>query len=549
MSSRAIREGKHTKGWAKRWQTPVETAPSVMGEDKPLLARLAGGVGVALMVFAAVAMIALQSKKVLTLPLLQWDIGYGWAGILGVFGVALMLLHAASDAEVQIRRSYMAFGYVWILVGIAVSLLPLQGLPVGAQFLPKGVPCLILGMLFLMAYVRNETEDVFRLTAVRVVGMLGGLAAAGGLFFGSIFADFLIFRGVILSLIGLLYLTAYVAQEETSKDWGYWAALAAGAAGALTFLVALGRSVSPALAAYYNWTDTPPASYFIPWGLVLMGVGLLYFFFGLGACSDNSLVVMTRRELAAFFQTPIAYIVLFGYAFIAWGLYGWFIFQTLVRFETRESSLFAVFIPVPEPVVLNYFLGWFQIICLLFVVPVLTMRLLSEERRTGTLEMMLSAPLNEMQVVLSKFFAAWVFFGLTWMPLGLYLIGLYAEGGKPFDYRPVLGFYIALMVTGGGFISMGLFFSSLTRNQIAAAILTFAGMVALTLNFFVPRLFGQFLGLEEGTRTLLSYASYIQLWIWVCEGKLAARDLVFHISATIFWLFLTVKVLEARKWL
>jgi hypothetical protein len=63
MSSRAIREGKHTKGWAKRWQTPVETAPSVMGEDKPLLARLAGGLGVALMVFAAVAMIALQSKK------------------------------------------------------------------------------------------------------------------------------------------------------------------------------------------------------------------------------------------------------------------------------------------------------------------------------------------------------------------------------------------------------------------------------------------------------------------------------------------------------
>jgi ABC-2 type transport system permease protein len=543
MSSRAIREGKEAKNWAKRWQAPVETAPSVMGDDKPLLARIAGGIGVALMVFAAIAMIALQSKKMLTLPLLQWEIGYGWAGFFGVVGVALMLLHAASDAELQIRRSYMAFGYVWILVGIAVSVLPLGGQPVGSQFMPKGVPCLILGLLFLMAFIRNETEDIFRLTAVRVVGFLGAAAAVGGLFFGSIFAEFLIFRGAILCLIGLLYLAAYVAQEEITKDWGYWAALAMGAAGILTFLVALGRSVSPPLATYFNWTDTPPASYFIPWGLVLMGFGLAYFLFGVGVCSDNSLVVLTRRELSAFFQTPIAYIVLFGYSFIAWSLYGWFIYQVLVAFDPREGAYVAQ--PVPEPVVLNYFLGWFQIICLLFVVPVLTMRLLSEERRTGTLEMLLSAPLNETQVVLSKFLAAWCFFVLTWLPLGLYLIGLYAEGGKPFDYRPVLGFYIALTVSGAGFVSMGLFFSSLTRNQIASAILTFAGIVVLTLVFFGGRIFR----VEEGTRTLLSYMSYVQLWIWVCEGKLAARDLVFHISATIFWLFLTVKVLEARKWL
>jgi ABC-type transport system involved in multi-copper enzyme maturation permease subunit len=495
------------------------------------------------MVFAAVAMIALQSKKVLTLPLLQWEIGYGLAGFFGVFGVALMLLHAACDAELQIRRSYMAFGYVWILVAIAVSVLPLQGQPVGSQFLAKGVPCLVLGLLFLMAFIRNEPEEIFRLTAVRVLGALGGVAAVGGMFFGAIYADFLIFRGAILCLIGLLYLAVYVAQEEIAKEWGYRAALAMGAAGMLTFLIALGRSISPPLATYFNWTDTPPASYFIPWGLVLMGIGLAYFLFGVGACSDNSLVVLTRRELAAFFQTPIAYIVLFGYAFIAWGLYIWFIFQVLVGFDARENAYIAQ--PVPEPIVLNYFLGWFQIICLLFVVPVLTMRLLSEERRTGTLEMLLSAPLNEMQVVLSKFLAAWCFFVLTWMPLGLYLVGLYAEGGKPFDYRPVLGFYIALSVSGAGFISMGVFFSSLTRNQIASAILTFAGIVVLTLVFFVGRL----VRVEEGVRTLLSYLSYVQLWILVCEGKLAARDLVFHISAAIFWLFLTVKVLEARKWL
>jgi ABC-2 type transport system permease protein len=435
----------------------------------------------------------------------------------------------------------MAFGYVWIIVGIVVSAFPIQG-PSGSQFLPKGVPCLILGLLFLMAYVRNETEDIFRQTAIRVVGVVGGLAAAGGLLFGSIYADFLIFRGLMLCLIGLAYVWAYVALEDTSKEWGYWAGLAMGAAGLAAFLVALGRSAIPPLAVHFHWTEPGAAAYFIPWGLVLMGVGLLLFFFGLGACSDNTLVVMTRRELAAFFQTPIAYVVIFGYSVIAWGLYYMFIFQVLLIFDPREGFIAQ---PVQEPIIVNYFIGWFQIICLLFVVPVLTMRLLSEERRTGTLEMLLSAPLNETQVVLSKFFAAWVFFILIWLPVGLYLIALYAEGGKPFDYRPLLGFYIALIVTGAGFVSMGLFFSSLTRNQIAAAILTFAGMVALTLMFFV----GNVLHVEEGTKKVLAYVSYVDLWIKVCTGKLAARDLVFHASATVFWLFLTVKVLEARKWL
>jgi ABC-type transport system involved in multi-copper enzyme maturation permease subunit len=538
MSSRAIREGKDAKHWAKRWQAPAEAAPSVMDADKPLLARIVGGIGVVLMVFAAVALIALQADK----PLLRGEIGYGRAGFLGVVGIVMMLLHAASDAELQIRRSYMVFGYVWILFGIGSSILPLPNQPAGTQFLPKGVPCLVLGLLFLMAFVRNETEEIFRLVAVRVIGVLGAAAAIGGLFCATIFADFLIFRGTLLCLIGLLYLSVYVAQEEEAKNWGYWAALGMGAAGMLTFMIALGRSISPPLAIYFNWTDTPPASYLIPWGLVLMCIGLAYFFFGVGACSDNSLVVLTRRELAAFFQTPIAYIVLIGYAFIAWCLYLLFIFQVLVRYDAREGYTAQ---SAQEPIVLNYFLGWFQIICLLFIVPVLTMRLLSEERRTGTLEMLLSAPLNEVQIVLSKFFAAWCFFVLTWLPLGLYLIGLYAEGRNPFDYRPVLGFYIALAISGAGFVSLGLFFSSLTRNQIAAAILTFAGILLLTFVFFI----GRFFQVEEGVRNMLSYLSYVQLWIWVCDGKLAVRDLIFHVSATIFWLFLTVKVLEARKWL
>jgi ABC-type transport system involved in multi-copper enzyme maturation permease subunit len=180
----------------------------------------------------------------------------------------------------------------------------------------------------------------------------------------------------------------------------------------------------------------------------------------------------------------------------------------------------------------------------IFVVPVLTMRLLSEERRTGTLEVLLTAPLDETTVVLSKFFAALIFFLVLCLPWGLFLVGLRVQGGEPFDYRPLLSFFIALAATGAGFLSMGLFFSSLTRNQIAAAVLTFVGMVALTLVYFLQT----DLPLSSTAKVFLNYTSYLELWRDSLGGTLSPRYLIFHISAAIFWLFLTVKVLEARKW-
>ena len=90
-----------------------------------------------------------------------------------------------------------------------------------------------------------------------------------------------------------------------------------------------------------------------------------------------------------------------------------------------------------------------------FLVPALTMRLLSEEKRTGTLEVLLTAPVNEAAVVLSKFLACWLFFMLCWVPTGLYLIALRVEGGQPFDYRPLLSFYLAVGASGAAFIAIG----------------------------------------------------------------------------------------------
>jgi ABC-type Na+ efflux pump permease subunit len=197
-----------------------------------------------------------------------------------------------------------------------------------------------------------------------------------------------------------------------------------------------------------------------------------------------------------------------------------------------------------EPIVIGYIISWFPVICVLILVPVLTMRLLSEEQRTGTLEMMLTAPVEETVVVVSKFLAALIFFVLVWVPWGLFLVALRVEGGSEFDFLPLLGFLVALIFTGSAFVSMGVFFSSLTKNQLAAAVLTFAGMFLLTFVFFSK----QDLPETDAKRVILNHISYVDLWINVLNGKLASRDLVIYLAATILWLFLSVKVLESRKW-
>jgi ABC-2 type transport system permease protein len=298
-------------------------------------------------------------------------------------------------------------------------------------------------------------------------------------------------------------------------------------------VVALGRT----------WLGSE-AHYFVPAGATLIGLGLLYEACAQLLCSDNALVIMTRRELAAYFYSPIAYIVLIGMTAVAAVS-----FISFLAMITRSQFLGDQ--PAMEPIVGRYF-GVMPIICLIFIVPVITMRLLSEERRTGTLEVLLTAPVREVTVVLSKFIAALVFFMLTWLPWTLFLVALRVEGQQEFDYRPLFSFFIVLAVLGAGFVSMGLFFSSLTRNQIASAVLTFAGMLLATLVSWLRALVAMKQSVasaeEQPWSIVLRHLAYLETWEQSLNGILVPKYLLFYLSAAILGLFLTVKVLEARKW-
>ena len=200
-----------------------------------------------------------------------------------------------------------------------------------------------------------------------------------------------------------------------------------------------------------------------------------------------------------------------------------------------------------EPILRNYeTLTFFAGIQTVFLVPLLTMRTFSEERRTGTLEVLLTAPVSESTIVISKFASCWFVFMLSWIPAGLYLVALRVAGGQPFEYKTLLSYYTALGCSGAAFVALGVFFSSLTKNQIVGASLTGAALFAQLLTFLIRQSTSELL--SPALRTALGRFDFLTLWHQALAGSLPVADIVLTLSLAVFWVFLTIKVLEIRKW-
>jgi ABC-2 type transport system permease protein len=255
-------------------------------------------------------------------------------------------------------------------------------------------------------------------------------------------------------------------------------------------------------------------------------------------CAEYPLIVMVRRELTRYFCTPIAYIVLLACVGLSWLLF--YVFVEVLNNVARGGEAFR------EPIVGQYLFGtlaFLPVVSLMIIVPLVTMGVLSEERRTGTMEMLLTVQLSEASIVISKFIAALVLFMVFWLPWAGYLVSLRIFDEQFFDYRPLLSFYIAIFCMGFNFVAMGLFFSSLTQNQLTAGILSFLAMMLLVVCYFLE-------GMNKGKLLgdIFEHSSFIDLWSDAAQGKLALRRLIYHLSAGIFWLVLSVKVLEVRRW-
>lgn len=236
----------------------------------------------------------------------------------------------------------------------------------------------------------------------------------------------------------------------------------------------------------------------------------------------RNIPTMTQRELAAQFFSPIAYVVLAVFLVVS-GIF--FVMTTFT--PGGEASVRALFVNLP--------------LILVFILPMLTMRLLSEEFRNGTIETLMTAPINDAEVIVGKFFGALLFFCIMLAATLVYPILVSAYGGL--DAGLTTSAYLGILLVGALYIAVGVFFSACTHNQVIAVLCSFVFLAIMT--FLADALARN----QEGTtRVLLQHLSIVAHYKDFARGLLDTNHLVYFLTSTVLFLFLAVKVLEFRRW-
>ena len=233
-------------------------------------------------------------------------------------------------------------------------------------------------------------------------------------------------------------------------------------------------------------------------------------------------VTIARRELGSFFYSPIAYVAMFVFLLACGGLF-W-----------RDFS-------PGQPVAMRTILEW-MVWLLVVIVPLLCMGLLAQEWATGTVETMMTAPIEETDVVLGKFLGSLSFFAVLLAPTLLYVL-LLRLFGRP-DYGPIFSGYLGIVLVGALFIAIALFCSSLTKSQIVAAVASVAVLSVVTV---IPWWIGSISTLSGFARRLVDQG-VSNRYTDFSKGVIDTGNLVFFLASTAVFLFLTVKVLESRRW-
>lgn len=248
----------------------------------------------------------------------------------------------------------------------------------------------------------------------------------------------------------------------------------------------------------------------------------------------NVLLTLARRELAALFLSVAGYIIIASVTLLI-GL-------SFVVFLTNLGNE-----PTLQPVTEMFYNSYFFWLILLVAGPVITMRLFALEKSSGTYETLMTTPVGDLQVVAAKFSAALVFYGVMWLPLlgCLGVVGHFANQPGALDPGTITGIYLGIMLLGGLFLSLGCFASAISNNQMTAAILSFVlGVSLFALGFLAAAIpvTAQWQG------SVLSYFGIFAQMHDFSRGVVDTRAVTFYLSLTFFFLFLTLRAVESRRW-
>jgi ABC-2 type transport system permease protein len=248
---------------------------------------------------------------------------------------------------------------------------------------------------------------------------------------------------------------------------------------------------------------------------------------------------IAKKELRTYFTSPIAYVVFTVFSVLAgfffYSLINWF---NSLSFQLSQNPSYYAQLNINQQVFAPLFHNLSVI--LLLMIPLLTMRLFAEEKRNGTEEMLYTSPISVGRIILGKFFAALIVL-LGMLVLAALPLGFAFLYGNP-EIPAFLTGFLGLFLMGAAFIALGLFFSSLTENQIVAAVLTFG---ALLLFWIVNWAASAASGLG---RSVLEYVSILGHFDNLTRGILDTTDIVYYLSFIFLGLFLTHAVIQSRRW-
>jgi len=236
--------------------------------------------------------------------------------------------------------------------------------------------------------------------------------------------------------------------------------------------------------------------------------------------SFDNIRYIFKKELRSFFNSPVAYIVIVVFLVIL----GWFFTSSL--FLVNVATMRTVFEMTP--------------FLLLFFAPAITMRLISEEKKSGTLELLLTKPVKEYEIVIGKFLAAWTLYFFALLPTLSYYITVSFLGSL--DSGPVIGGYLGLLFVGAVFLGISVFGSSITENQVVAFIVSFLIVFIL---FMLDKIL---LYVPNTIASTLEYLSIDYHFSNIARGVIDTRDVIYYLSAVGFTLLLATAALQKRRW-
>ena len=252
----------------------------------------------------------------------------------------------------------------------------------------------------------------------------------------------------------------------------------------------------------------------------------------------RNVLIICRKELRSYFVSPIAYLLLTMFAvimgFFFWNALGYFVYMGIESQMQGEMFPMNVNEQVIRPLLSN------MSVVGLFLIPMITMRLFAEEKRSGTIELLATSPVRDTEVIVGKWLAAVIMYGSMMLLTGLNFLFLFKYGNP--DWKPLAIGYRGLQLQAAALLAIGTFISTLTKNQIVAGAATFGACLSLWILEWVS-------GYETATwARVLSYMSVITHFESFAKGVLDVKDAVYYATVTFLGLFLTARSMESLRW-